>query len=310
MGKLIATKSYGRRTLRRTSLAIGLGLGLASLGVIAQQTTGSIYGQVPAAAGETITVSNAAGVNRTVAVDQNGRYTVSSLPVNSSYTVNLQRDGKVLSSRSNVNLLVGSGTEVSFNDATGAKQLDTVTVSASAMPPIDVKGVDSRTVITSEQLQRLPLARTAEAIALLAPGANQGSGYFQGQNGNALVSFGGSSVTENAYYINGFNTTDPLNGLGGTGLPYGAIDQEQVLTGGYDAAYGRSDGGVINLVGKSGTNEWHFGGQMQWRPNLRERGPTIFTTPIIRARKRGRSTSFASMTIRGTLLSTRTSAVH
>ena len=258
MSQSINARYCGHQKLRRTALAIGLGLGLASWGVSAQQTTGSIYGQVPVAAGETITVSNAAGVNRTVAVDQNGRYNVSSLPVNSSYTVNLVRDGKIFSSRANVSLLVGSAVEVSFADAPNTKQLDTVVVSASAIPPIDVKAVDSRTVVTAAQLAILPLARTAEAIALLAPGATEGSGYFKGANGNALVSFGGSSVTENAYYINGFNVTDPLSGFGGTGLPYGAIDQVQVLTGGYDAAYGRSAGGVINLVGKSGTNDWHL----------------------------------------------------
>ena len=69
-------------------------------------------------------------------------------------------------------------------------------------------------------------------------------------------------MTENAYYINGFNTTDPLSGFGGITLPYGAIDQQEIMTGGYGAAFGRSDGGVINQVGKRGTNEWHFGGQV------------------------------------------------
>jgi hypothetical protein len=57
-----------------------------------------------------------------------------------------------------------------------------------------------------------------------------------------------------------------LSGFGGLSLPYGSIDQQEILTGGYDAAYGRSDGGVISQVGKRGTNEWHFGGQIQWTP--------------------------------------------
>jgi len=141
-----------------------------------------------------------------------------------------------------------------------------VTVTANSLPPVDVSTVDSRTVITSEQLAKLPLARTAEAIALLAPGAVAGSGYFSGPTGNALVSIGGGSVTENAYYINGFNTTDPLSGFGGITLPYGAIDQQEVLAGGYGAAYGRSAGGVISQVGKRGTNDWHFGAQVLWEP--------------------------------------------
>lgn len=76
------------------------------------------------------------------------------------------------------------------------------------------------------------------------------------------MSFGGSSAAENAYYINGFNSTDPLGGPGGLTLPYGSIDQQEIYTGGYSAKYGRSDGGVINAVGKRGTNEWRFGGQI------------------------------------------------
>ncbi|MGP1666897.1 MAG: Oar protein, partial [Rhodanobacter sp.] len=105
------------------------------------------------------------------------------------------------------------------------------------------------------------------AIALLAPGVTQGSGLFTNATGGSVVSIGGASVTENAYYLNGFNTTDPLSGFGGITLPYGAIDQQEILSGGYGAAYGRSDGGVISQVGKRGTNEWHFGAQVQWTPD-------------------------------------------
>ena len=115
-------------------------------------------------------------------------------------------------------------------------------------------------------MARLPLARSAEAVALLAPGALPASTYFKGTMGNTLVSFSGSAATENAYYINGFNTTDPLSGFGGITLPYGAVEQEEILNGGYSAAYGRSDGGVISQVGKRGTNQWHFGAQVLWQP--------------------------------------------
>jgi hypothetical protein len=73
------------------------------------------------------------------------------------------------------------------------------------------------------------------------------------------VSFGGSAATENAYYLNGFNTTEPFRNLGGLGLPYGAIEQQEVFSGGYGAQYGRSNGGVLNQVGKRGTNDWTFG---------------------------------------------------
>ncbi|MGC1547125.1 MAG: TonB-dependent receptor, partial [Rhodanobacter sp.] len=254
---------------RQTALTLALGLGLGFTGLAyGQATTGSIFGQVPAGSGESVVIKNASGFSREIPVDATGRYGAGSLPVG-SYTVTLMHNGQTVDSRSNVTLRVGSGTEVSFAAAAGTantQNLSAVTVTANALPAIDVSGVDSRTVITAEQLARLPLARSAEAIALLAPGVVQGSGYFTNPTGGSVVSFGGSSVTENAYYINGFNTTDPLSGFGGITLPYGAIDQQEIMSGGYGAAYGRSDGGVISQIGKRGTNEWHFGAQILWTP--------------------------------------------
>ncbi|MDQ8050179.1 MULTISPECIES: TonB-dependent receptor [unclassified Luteibacter] len=254
--------------LRRSSLALALAISLGGTGVVlAQSTTGNIFG-TGAQPGDTVQISGSTGITREVPVDASGRYQFNNLPVG-SYQVDLKRNGAVVDSRKNVNLTVGKGSDVSFTAATSAasaQSLDSVTVTANSLPPVDVSTVDSRTVITSEQLAKLPLARTAEAIALLAPGAVSGSGYFSGPTGNALVSIGGGSVTENAYYINGFNTTDPLSGFGGITLPYGAIDQQEVLAGGYGAAYGRSAGGVISQVGKRGTNEWHFGAQILWEP--------------------------------------------
>ena len=105
-------------------------------------------------------------------------------------------------------------------------------MTAANAPKVDVTSVDSRTVITSEDLSRLPLGRSAESIALLAPGTVSGSGYF-GQG--STVSFGGAGVSENAYYINGFSTGNPLSNIGGVGLPYGAIDQQEIYLGGYSS---------------------------------------------------------------------------
>ncbi|WP_114239090.1 TonB-dependent receptor [Dyella sp. C9] len=255
--------------LRRSSLAVALTLGLAGV-ALAQSTTGTIFGQ--AEAGETVTVSGSTGITRSVTVDKAGRYRVANLPLG-TYTVQLQKDGATVDTRDNVSITVNAGTEVSFAAASNASALSAVTVTANALPAIDVSSVDSRTVITSQDLERLPLGRSAEAIALLAPGVVSGSGYFSGPTGGSTVSFGGSSVTENAYYINGYNTTDPLKNLGGVGLPYGAIDQQEIYTGGYSAMYGRSDGGVISQVGKRGTNEWHFGGQVLWSPKFLAESP-------------------------------------
>lgn len=258
-----------RHALKRTALAVVLGACLANGAVYAQSTTGSIYGSAPSEAGSTIVVQSDTGLNRTIAIDANGRYNLGSLPVG-AYTVTLKRGDQVVDTRKNVQLRVGSGTEVSFAGAAAsgsadATTLGAITVTAANAPKIDVSSTSSRSVITSEQLATLPLGRSAEAIALLAPGAISGSGAFN--NGSrSTISFGGAGVTENAYYINGVNVTNPFNNLGGLSLPYGAIDQQETYTGGYSAKYGRSTGGVISQVGKRGTNEWHFGAQAVWEP--------------------------------------------
>jgi hypothetical protein len=258
-----------RKTTRSgTGLALGalacaMGLGLGQ-GAQAQSTTGSIFGQVAAGRGDSVLIKSSTGVSRQVPLDERGRYAAGQLPVG-SYKVVLQRGGQDVETRDDVTVKVGAGTDVSFA-APEARNLAGISVSANALPSIDVTSVDSRTVVTSEQLARLPLGRSAESIALLAPGVANNTGNFKGPTGQSLLSFGGSAASENAYYINGFNTTDPLRGFGGLSLPYGAIEQEEVYTGGYSAQYGRSDGGVINVVGKRGTNEWHFGAQLLWEP--------------------------------------------
>ena len=242
--------NYLAKGLKRSALTVALGLCFAG-GVQAQSTTGGINGSAPA--GSTVTVTNNSGFTRTVSVDANGRYNFNNLPVG-SYTVTSG------SEKREVVVTVGSSAAASFGGA--ATTLGTVTVTGMSVSPIDTTTLDTRSVLTAQQLQRLPLTRSAEAIALLAPGAVSGAaGFFGG-----LVSFGGAGVSENAYYVNGYFTGEPLSNLGGFTLPYGAIEQQETFIGGYSAKYGRSDGGVINQIGKRGTNDWHFGGQVTYTP--------------------------------------------
>jgi outer membrane receptor for ferrienterochelin and colicin len=254
---------------RRSALALAVCTCLGGVSsVYAQSTTGALNGSVPVGGNETVVVESGTGFRREFPVDARGRYNATQLPLG-TYTVTLMRDGAAVDTRKDVTLRVGASTDVSFTApaaTSDAASLEGVTVTGTALPSIDVTSVDSRTVVTAEQLAKLPLGRNAEAIAKLAPGVVANGGGFSSDTAHPTVSFGGSAVTENAYYINGFNTTDPLNGMGGLQLPYGAIDQQEVYTGGYSAQYGRSDGGVISQVGKRGTNEWHFGAQILWEP--------------------------------------------
>ncbi|WP_333623727.1 TonB-dependent receptor [Stenotrophomonas indicatrix] len=264
-----------RRVLKRSALSAVL---FSIVGAVAaQSTTGTLYGTVAGAEDATVVAQSDSGLRRTAPVDAQGRYSFGALPVG-RYSVSVQRDGRVIEQQDNIQLRVGSGTEVSFAAHGPATTLDAVNVTAANLPKIDVTHTVSKSVITSEQLDVLPLGRSAEAIALLAPGVVTGSGEFS--NGSrSVLSFGGASVTENAYYLNGFNVTNPLNNLGGISLPYGSIDQQETFTGGYGAGYGRSTGGVINQLGKRGTNRWRFGAQVTWAPAELAESPASVNYP-------------------------------
>jgi hypothetical protein len=247
-----------------SKVATAVAIALAAAAAHAQSTTGRIVGDVPNAAGKSIVIENTSGLRREVDVSDSGRFEIANLPLG-TYKVTVVSGGSVVDTRENVSLVVGAATTVSFTE----EVLDTALVSASSSRGIDVSTTDTRTVITAEDLATLPLERSAEAIAFLAPGVVVNSGgYNNGPLGANLASFGGSAASENAYYLNGFNTTNPQNNLGGLTLPYGAIDQQEIFTGGYGAQYGRSNGGVINQVGKHGTNDWKFGGALLWQPDV------------------------------------------
>ena len=80
------------------------------------------------------------------------------------------------------------------------------------MAPLDVTTTNQVTTITAKQLQILPLQRSAEDIAMLAPGVNMGSPELtKGPLGTPINVFGGATIAENAYYIDGMNTTEALN---------------------------------------------------------------------------------------------------
>ncbi|MCR5878711.1 TonB-dependent siderophore receptor [Phenylobacterium sp. J367] len=78
---------------------------------------------------------------------------------------------------------------------------------------------------------------------------------------------GGTSAAESVYYINGLNVTDLRNLLGYADLPFDAIQSIDIKTGGYQAEFGRATGGVVNMVTRSGSNEWHGGVTLTYSPD-------------------------------------------
>lgn len=260
----------GNRGMRRKALVMAIGgtLALAFGGTTyAQAVNGTIHGSVPVASNEAIRITGGAGYNRTIPVDASGQYSVT-LPVG-TYAVSLLHNGEVVQTQSNVTPVAAGGVTVNFTSGgVNAAELSAVTVSASQIPAIDVTTTNQVTTITAKQLEQLPLARSAEGIALLSPGVQPGGIHVFGSPlGTPTIDFGGATTAENAYYLDGMNSTYQLINQGGIALPYGAIAQQQTYISGYGAKYGRSIGGVISQVGKSGSNEWHFGVRALWKPS-------------------------------------------
>ena len=249
-----------KKGLKRTALSAALGMCFASSVVLAQAPVGSINGS--AKSGATVQIENTqTGQNREITADSSGNFSFSQLAPG---TYKVTSDGV---SRT-VEVRIGTGTRVDLAATGGAADIGTVqVVGTGAVNPIDVSSVESTSIFTDEQLQKIPVGRDSTSVALLAPGTTRGSGA----NFNGLASFGGSSVAENGYYVNGFDVTNIYKFLSFADLPYEAIAEQQIKTGGYGAEFGRSLGGVINIVTKRGTNEWNWGASVYWNPSgLRE----------------------------------------
>ncbi|WP_159696193.1 TonB-dependent receptor [Massilia sp. 9I] len=226
----------------------------------ASNSAGDIVGR--AAAGTVITIENKSiGFTRTLTVGQNGDYQMTQLPPG-TYTVRAKRPDGTFDERQ-VAVNAGEAASTSFEGAA----ISTVNVSGR-LNRIDVKNPESSMVLNEAAIDRIPVTRDVTAVALLAPGATRGDpriGQTTLRAGN-VPSLGGASPAENVYYINGFNVTNMLNGVAFNQVPFEAIAQQQVKTGGYGPEYGRSLGGVLSVTTKRGTNEWKGGANVIYTP--------------------------------------------
>ncbi|MFT3928632.1 MAG: TonB-dependent receptor [Myxococcales bacterium] len=247
------------RALKRTLLAAVMSASLFQGAAFAQSTSGDIVGTASYVSGAQIQITSLrSGVSRTVPVGSDGKFRIPALPTG-TYEVDLVEGGKTVA-KQQATVVAGQTVDVDFS----ASDLDAVVVKGtSVIGGIDTNSVESRTTFTAEQLSTLPVPHDVNNVARLTPGTSAGS-----QNFGNLNSFGGSSVAENSYYVNGFNVTDLYNSLSFSQVPWQAIDQIDVQTGGYGAEYGFSTGGVTSVNVKSGTNEWHGGVSVDSTPNI------------------------------------------
>jgi outer membrane receptor for ferrienterochelin and colicin len=255
----------------KTAMYVAMGMSLAAAlpATVAHAASGdgSLVGRLtdgnnkPLADAEVTVVNPETGFKRTVKADADGYYRFPFLPVG-KYQVDATKNGAVLGKLAEVTVLLGNSTTA--NVTVGAITLEEIQVLGTRIvTAVDVKSTESATNITREDLERLPVERDILSVALLAPGLTKGDGDL-----GTGVSFGGSSIAENTVYINGLNVTDFYNRVGFSSAPYSFYKEFQVKTGGYSVEFGRTTGGVINAVTRSGTNEFEYGTEVAWEPSF------------------------------------------
>jgi len=246
----------GKRSLRFT--VVLLAAMLVATGALAQVTTGRVIGTVKdrndvPLPGVTVTVNSDAllGGQRSTITDGAGDYSVIGLPVG-LYTVIAALPGFVTQERHDVKVPLGGAAAVHITLPEGGTFEDEIQVMAET-PVIDPTQVSNSQTFDATYLQNAAIGsanRSYQNMLYQAAGADSSTESA----GNPSVF--GSTSGENTYYIDGMDTTDPITSTFAANFNYDAIQEVQFQTAGYEAEYGRTIGGVVNLVTKSGGNQF------------------------------------------------------
>jgi len=254
------------KTIAQALTALSISLATPMMAV-ADDVTGVVRGSAIGAEGaEILVIDHDKGTTKKTTIGADENYRISSLPPG-NYTVQIKA-GDTLLDEQEIRVSLGGTTVLNFSTTNSSDTpLEELTVTAGRISAVDPGLATSGIVISTDELNTLPVSRDLDSVTMLAPGVSRGDSAFGG------TSFSGSSVAENVTYVNGLNITNFRNGLGFSKVPFEAYDTVQVKTGGYSAKYGRSTGGVVNSVVKSGSNEFDFGvnayhnGQLDTSPN-------------------------------------------
>ncbi len=220
--------------------------------VAQSSTTGAVRGRIvdkatkEAVIGATVVVSGPALQGQQAEItDESGGFTITNLPPGVYVMTVFFNDSQF--SRPNVLVEVGKQAFVSVPIDTSVQTTEVIELEGRA-PIVDQGSTKTGVTITDEYTTRIPVGRTFGAVLGSAAGT---AGDTYG------TSFGGSTSLENTYIIEGINTTDTSKGFQSSNLPNEFIEETEVIAGGYNAEFGRSTGGVVNVVTKQGGNEFH-----------------------------------------------------
>ena len=233
----------------------------AAIPAAAQQTTGNIQGRITdnqkaAVPGVTVTAKNTeTGFTRSEVTDAEGIYRLNALPVG-TYDLHAELAGFAPYERKG--LLVNVAQTLDLNiDLTVAGVSESVSVTAES-PLIQTSSSSVGGVVDVQRIENLPLnGRQFANAAITIPGV--GLGYHSDPTKSTQFSpqiAGGNGRNVNYQIDGGDNNDDTVGGLLQL-FPLEAIQEFNFVTQRYKAEYGRSNGGVMNIVTKSGTNDVH-----------------------------------------------------
>ena len=229
--------------------------------VAAQVTTADITGRVldqngAAVASATITARNTStGQERTSQSDQQGNYTLSELPPGTyDITVEAPNFSKAVVKAREVNV----GTTVTQNfDLKPGQITEIVNVTADALT-IETTRSDLGGVVTPAQVESLPLLnRTFAALSVIMPEARPVGNFDPTKTRVGNVAFNGGDGRQVDVNVDGGDNKDNVVGSLLQNFSYESIQEFQVLQHRWTAEQGRAVGGVVNVITKTGSNEFH-----------------------------------------------------
>ena len=183
------------------------------------------------------------GFTRVAVTDAEGRYRFPSIPIGSyKITANLAGFDAVAISDNLVQ--TENTTSVSFTMKVGGLT-EAVEVTGET-PIVDMTNVSANTRVRREEFDKLPVARTYQALM----------GSIPGVVGTGNVNSSGALTSNNLFLMDGIDTTDPTTGTFGANLNFEAIEEVSAQTSAVSAEYGRAIGAVVNVITKSGTNKF------------------------------------------------------
>lgn len=194
----------------------------------------------------------------TTMTDELGRFRLLNLPPG-TYTVTFSLSGFNTLKREGIIVRLGRTFDLR-ETLTQTTEEETITVFGKS-PVVDIKESGTTFEISQEMFTKLPKGRNFITMVTIASGVND-EREFQPEQTNLPgrsqgLSIDGASSSENMFFVDGVNTTHMYTGDPAQQVMFEFVDEVQVKSSGYEAEYGGSMGGVINVVTRSGGNEFH-----------------------------------------------------